>query len=91
MTQGSLIGARHKTEAKKIHVAHNEWLTAHGIEGTHKTYLFRHARGQQLREIGGVELASAALGHTTTAMVERKYTEARKAMPLVAPGRRKAG
>ncbi len=91
-TEESLIGAVHKTDANEIHREHNEWLTQLGLEGTQKTYLFRHARLQQLRDHGGVELAAAGGGHTTTAMVQRKYTEAQKAMPMLEPrGARAAG
>jgi integrase len=84
-TDASLIGATHKTDAEEIHREHNEWLTKLGVEGTQKTYLFRHARLQQLREHGGVELAAAGGGHTTTAMVQKRYTEAQKAMPMLDP------
>ncbi len=47
-------------------------------------------RLQQYREHGGVELAAAGGGHRTTAMVERKYTEVAKVIPMVHPrtGRR---
>ncbi len=84
-TAESLIGAGTKTEAALIHRAHNEWLTRHGVDGTLKTYQLRHRRLQQYREAGGLELAAAGGGHTTTAMVERRYTEGAKVIPLVNP------
>jgi len=90
-TPESLIGARTKTEAALIHRAHNEWLTRHGVTGTLKTYQLRHRRLQQYREAGGLELAAAGGGQTTTAMVERRYTEGAKSIPLVHPFERKAG
>ena len=90
-TPESLIGARTKTEAALIHRAHNEWLTKHGVTGTLKTYQLRHRRLQQYRDAGGLELAAAGGGHTTTAMVERRYTENAKTIPLVNPFERKAG
>lgn len=85
-TDESLIGARHKTEAKKIHDAHNAWLSGHGMTGTLKSYLLRHMRLDQYREAGGLELAQAGGGHTNTAMAEKKYTLNRKAIPMLAPG-----
>lgn len=84
-TDASLIGA----DAEGTYRAHNEWLTGLGLVGTQKSYLFRHARLQQLRDHGGVEMAAAGGGHRTTAMVQRKYTEAQKAMPMLDP--RKVG
>lgn len=84
-TDESLLGAKHKTEAEQIYRSHNDWLTKHGMDGTQKTYLLRHMRLQQYREVGGVELAAAGGGHTTTAMVERKYTQGAKIIPMVSP------
>lgn len=80
-TEASLIGA----DAEGTYRAHNDWLSGLGVVGTQKSYLFRHARLQQLRDHGGVEMAAAGGGHTTTAMVQRKYTEALKAMPMLDP------
>jgi len=80
-TPESLIGP----DAEGTYRAHNLWLTKLGVEGTQKSYLFRHARLQQLRDHGGLEMAAAGGGHTTTAMVERKYTEAQREMPLLVP------
>jgi hypothetical protein len=85
VTNDSLIGARHKTEADDIHQAHNVWMTKLGLTGTLKTYVLRHARLDQYREAGGLELAAAGGGHTTTAMAERKYTRNKKIIPLVVP------
>jgi hypothetical protein len=80
-TETSLIGA----QGEMVYRAHNEWLTGLGLEGNKKSSIFRHIRLQQMREHGGVEMAAAAGGHKTTAMVERKYTKARAAMPFLAP------
>lgn len=90
LTPESLIGARSARDAELIYRAHNDWLTAHGLTGTQKTYQLRHMRLQEYRERGGLELAAAGGGHTTTAMVERKYTEGVKVIPLMEPmlGRR---
>jgi hypothetical protein len=90
-TPESLLGAKSKTEAALIHRAHNEWLTKHGVTGTLKSYQLRHRRLQQYRVAGGLELAAAGGGHTTTAMVERHYTEGLKVIPMVDPFARKAG
>lgn len=81
----SLIGASSRTEADHIYRAHNEWLTSQGVSGTLKSYQLRHRRLQQYREHGGLELAAAGGGHTTTAMVERRYTQGAKTIPLVSP------
>jgi len=63
----------------------------HGVTGTLKTYQLRHRRLQQYRVAGGLELAAAGGGHTTTAMVERHYTEGSKVIPMVDPFARKVG
>lgn len=90
-TERSLIGAQTVTEAERIYRAHNEWLSEHGVTGTLKSYQLRHQRLQQYRNEGGLELAAAGGGHTTTAMVERRYTENAKLIPLVPPFERMAG
>jgi hypothetical protein len=86
-TDESLIGAN----GEMTYRAHNEWLTGLGLVGTKKSSIFRHIRLQQMREHGGVEMAAAAGGHKTTAMVERKYTKARAAMPFLDPLAARAG
>jgi integrase len=86
-TDESLIGAN----GEMTYRAHNEWLTSMGMEGTKKSSIFRHIRLQQVREHGGVEMAAAAGGHTTTDMVERTYTKARAAMPFLDPLAARAG
>lgn len=85
-TDASLIGARHKTEAKDIHNAHNAWMTSHGMTGTLKSYVFRHVRLDQYREVFDSETAAALGGHRSTAMVEKKYTQNRKVIPMLVPG-----
>lgn len=80
-TDESLIGPN----AEITYRAHNVWLTGLGLVGTKKSSIFRHMRLQQIRENGGVEMAAAAGGHKTTAMVERKYTKAQTSMPLLDP------
>jgi integrase len=84
-TAGSLIGATSPTAAGKLHRRLNAWLRERGVEGTHAAYLLRHARGQQLREAGGVELAADGLGHTSTAMVQAVYTQRANVMPMLDP------
>lgn len=86
-TEGSLVG----TNGERTYRASNDWLTGLGLVGTKKISIYRHARLQQMREHGGVELAAAAGGHTSTAMVEKKYTEGLRAMPMLEPLVRKAG
>lgn len=85
MTAESLVGAATHTEALDLHRAVNEWMTRHGAEGTHKAYLLRHMRGQQLRDAGGLELSAAGMGHRGTAMAARKYTESRVVIPMLDP------
>lgn len=84
-TEESLLGAKHKTEADDIWRAYNGWLTKHGVTGTLKSYLKRHGRLQQYRDELGVEGAAAGGGHRTTKMVERKYTQGAKVMPMMVP------
>jgi hypothetical protein len=85
MTAESLIGARHKTDATRIHLEHNAWMRACGVTGTLMSYLFRHARLQQLRTVFDVETAATGAGHTTTAMVRRVYTRGSGEVPLLRP------
>lgn len=82
-TERRLIGPN----GEMTYRAHNDWLTSLGLEGTKKSSIFRHLRLQQVRDGFGVEMAAAGGGHKTTAMVERKYTKARKAMPMLDPRR----
>jgi len=80
-TADKLIGAN----GEMTYRASNDWLTGLGLTGTKKISIYRHARLQQVREHFGVEMAAAAGGHKTTAMVERKYTKAREVMPMLDP------
>ena len=80
-TETSLIGAN----GEMTYRDYNDWLTTMGLEGTKKSSIFRHCRLQQMREHFGVEVAAAAGGHKTTAMVERKYTKAQTSMPMLDP------
>ena len=84
-TEASLFGARHATDAKVILDEANEWLTSLGMEGTKKMSMFRHHKLQILRNEYGDEMAAAAAGHTTTAMVRSTYTRNEKVVPLVNP------
>lgn len=84
-TVGSLFGARHATDAKVILNQANEWLTCLGMEGSKKMSMFRHHKLQLLRNEYGDEMAAAAAGHTTTAMVRSTYTRNEKVVPLVNP------
>jgi hypothetical protein len=63
----------------------NEWLTDLGMQGTKKMSMFRHHKLQILRNEFGDEMAAAAAGHTTTAMVRSTYTRNEKVVPLVNP------
>lgn len=91
-TGESMIGARTKTAGEHAYRRLNEWLRERGLTGTHGAYLLRHARGQQLRDEGGLELAAAGLGHKGTQMAARKYTAGKKRMPLLkVPDGRAAG
>jgi hypothetical protein len=47
--------------------------------------MFRHHKLQILRNQYGDEMAAAAAGHTTTAMVRSTYTRNEKVVPLVNP------
>lgn len=89
-TAESLLGARHKTEAKDIHRAVNDWMTRHGMVGTLKSYLFRHMRLNQLRNDCSSETAAAAGGHTSTAMVNGRYTRNETVIPMLQPLLRRA-
>jgi hypothetical protein len=84
-TDASLFGVKHATDAKLILVQANEWLTNLGMEGTKKMSMFRHHKLQILRNQYGDEMAAAAAGHTTTAMVRSTYTRNEKVVPLVNP------
>lgn len=90
---GSLIGAGSATAAAKIWRGCNEWLRSFGIEDKHASYLLRHRRGQQWRDLGGVDLARDGMGHTSSKMVLSTYTENRAAIPAVdpSPGARAVG
>jgi integrase len=84
-TADSLIGARHETDAARIDEAHRAWMTNHGVTGTLKNYLFRHMRLNQIRNVFDPRTAAEAGGHTSEAMVNRKYTRNEKIIPLVVP------
>ena len=84
-TPENLFGARHATEALHIHTAANDWLTALGMTGTKKMSMFRHHKLNLLRNTLGDEMAAAAAGHTSTAMVRSTYTRNEKVVPLVNP------
>jgi integrase len=85
LTAESLVGAKSPEEALELHRAVNKWMTGHGAEGTHKSYLLRHMRGQQMRDAGGLEMSAAVMGHKGTAMAARKYTESRVVIPMLDP------
>lgn len=90
-TAENLFGAKHATEALHIHTAANDWLTALGMTGTKKMSMFRHHKLNLLRNTLGDEMAAAAAGHTTTAMVRSTYTRNEKVVPLVNPFAASAG
>jgi len=84
-TEASLFGVRHATDATDILKQANAWLKSLGMEGTKKMSMFRHHKLQILRNQFGDEMAAAAAGHTTTAMVRSTYTRNEKVVPLVNP------
>jgi len=86
-TEASLFGVRNATA---IHNAANAWLKGLGMEGTKKMSMFRHLKLQILRNKYGDEMAAAAAGHTSTAMVRSTYTRNEKVVPLVNPFERVA-
>jgi hypothetical protein len=86
----NLFGARHVTEAKEILKDANAWLKGLGMEGTKKMSMFRHHKLNLLRNTLGDEMAAAAAGHTTTAMVRSTYTRNEMVVPLVNPFARSA-
>lgn len=63
----------------------NPWLRLRGVADHHAAYLLRHRRGQQVRDKFDVEAAANALGHKTTVMVRRTYTENRATAPIIDP------
>ena len=85
MTAESLVGANSDADKLRLHRQVNKWMTGHGAVGTHKAYMLRHMRGQQMRDEGGLELSAAVLGHRGTAMAARKYTESRVVIPMLDP------
>jgi integrase len=84
-TVDSLFGARHATDARSLLEQANEWLTRLGMEGTKKMSMFRHHKLNLLRNTLGDEMAAAAAGHTSTAMVRTTYTRNERVVPLVNP------
>ena len=84
-TVDSLFGARHATDARSLLEQANEWLTSLGMEGTKKMSMFRHHKLNLLRNTLGDEMAAAAAGHTSTAMVRTTYTRNERVVPLVNP------
>jgi len=84
-TDASLLGAESATAARKRHAALNAWLRVRGVDGKHGAYMLRHRRGQQLRDVGGLQMSAAGLGHTSTAMAASTYTEERATMPMIDP------
>jgi len=84
-TEASLFGVRNATDAKAILKAANVWLKGLGMEGTKLMSMFRHHKLQILRNQFGDEMAAAAAGHTSTAMVRSTYTRNEKVVPLVNP------
>ncbi len=65
----------------------NAWLRLQGLDGTQAAYLLRHRKGQAMRQFGGRTAVSAALGHKGEAMADR-YSEDRRVVPAVFPGRK---
>lgn len=65
----------------------NAWLRKRGLDGTQAAYLLRHRKGQEMRQFGGKTAVAAALGHKGEAMADR-YSEERRVVPAVFPGRK---
>jgi hypothetical protein len=81
----SLFGARSRRAMELIYRESNQWLTDLGLEGTKKLSIFRHHKLNILRNRFDDEMAAAAAGHTTTAMVRSTYTRNEKVVPIVDP------
>ena len=82
MTPGSLIGARHVTEAKEVHEKVNAFLRGCGVEGTHAAYLLRHRKGQIMRRFGGRAAVAVSHGHRSEQMADR-YSREDRVVPAV--------
>lgn len=79
----SLLGVN----VEKGYKALNVWLRKRGLDGQQAAYLLRHRKGQAMRQFGGKTAVSAALGHKGEAMADR-YSEERRVVPAVFPGRK---
>lgn len=74
-TETSLIGAKHKTEARElVGYDHSQWVrkTA-GLTGSQTNYLFRHWALAERMTSQGADAAAALAGHAGPAMVQKVY------------------
>jgi integrase len=94
----SLLGCASIKEAKTLLERHaNKWMRIYCPRekyGQHALYLLRHHCGQRVRDIYGVEMAAAFLGHTTGAYLrgerasttELVYTALPQDLPALTAG-----
>lgn len=75
MTPGSLIGAKHKTEARElVEYEHSRWLrAAAGLTGTQTNYVLRHLGAAERMTSEGAGAAGALLGHADEGLVRSTY------------------
>ena len=75
MTDTSLLGAKHKTEARDlVEYEHSQWLrVAAGLTGTQTNYILRHLGAAERMTSEGAGAAGALLGHAGEALVRSTY------------------
>lgn len=75
MNDGSLIGAKHKTEARElVEYEHSQWLRkAAGLTGSQTNYILRHLGAAERMTSEGAGAAGALLGHSGEALVRSTY------------------
>lgn len=74
-TPGSLIGAKHKTDAEKlVQREHSQWVRKTAkLTGTQTNYLFRHLGAAERMTSQGAGAAAALLGHSGEALIHSTY------------------
>lgn len=75
MTETSLIGAKHKTEARDlVEYEHSQWLRGvAGLAGSQTNYILRHLGAAERMTSEGAGAAGALLGHSGEALVRSTY------------------
>lgn len=75
MTPGSLIGAKHKTEARElVEYRHSEFMRrAAGLEGSQTNYILRHLGAAERMTSADAGAAAKLLGHSDDKLVRSTY------------------